>query len=268
MSKRKASGVIAGKNDLQYHIGCKTGDLASDIILVGDPQRALRISGHFDEITIERAHREYVTYTGKYKGFPISVMAIGIGQGNMEIAMIELSQIVKHPRIIRCGTSSGLQKHIGLGDMVVTHDTQDLGNLTSYYKLNSKNNLSHPDLQRALIQACEALRLTYHVGKTASAPGFYGPQGRQIPGFPISDKTIVQKLIKKKVSNLEMEMATMFSLASCKKIPVGGICSAIGNRARNDFLDDKGIARAEKDSIQCVLKAFEILNQSNTKKHT
>jgi hypothetical protein len=65
MNKRKASGVIAGKNENQYHIGCRKGDLASDIILVGDPQRALRISKHFDEITIKQAHREYLTLHGK-----------------------------------------------------------------------------------------------------------------------------------------------------------------------------------------------------------
>ncbi len=265
--KRKASGVIAGKNEEQYHIGCKTGDLAPNIILVGDPNRAFRISNNFDEINIKRLHREYVTYTGRYKGFPISVMATGIGQGNMEIAMIELSQIVKNPRIIRCGTSSGLQKKIGLGDMVISHDVHDLGNLATYYKVDKKKVVSDEKLQRALVQACEALRFSYHIGKTASAPGFYAPQGRDIPGFPVRDKNIIRTLMKKKVSNLEMEVATMFSLGSLKKIPVAAVCSAIGNRARNDFLDDKGIMQAEKDSIQCTLKAFEILHQSHTKKH-
>jgi uridine phosphorylase len=53
-------------------------------------------------------------------------MAIGIGQGNMEIAMIEIAQIVKKPRIIRCGTSSGLQKKIGLGDLVIAHDVHSI----------------------------------------------------------------------------------------------------------------------------------------------
>lgn len=266
MNKRKASGVIARKNEEQYHIGCREGDLASDIILVGDPQRAFRISHNFDEINIKKMHREYVTYTGKYKGFPISVMAIGIGQGNMEIAMIEICQVVKKPRIIRCGTSSGLQKKIGLGDMVIAHDVHDLGNLATYYKVDRKKAVSHPDIQRALVQACETLRLNYHVGKTASAPGFYAPQGRKIPGFPVRDQAIIQKLMKKKVSNLEMEVATMFALGSMKKIPMGAVCSAIGNRARNDFLDSGGILQAEKDSILCTLKAFEILNQSTTRK--
>ena len=264
--KRKASGVIAGKNEEQYHIGCKAGDVASNIILVGDPQRAFRISNNFDEVTIKRMHREYVTYTGKYKGFPISVMAIGIGQGNMEIAMIELAQIVKKPVMIRCGTSSGLQKHIGLGDMVIAHNVYDLGNLASYYKVDKKKVVADKKLQRALVQACETLRLNYHIGKTASAPGFYGPQGRDIPGFPVKIKNIIKSLIQKKVSNLEMEVATMYSLASLKKIPVAAVCSAIGNRVRNDFLDDKGILQAEKDSIQCVLKAFQILNEKVTKR--
>jgi uridine phosphorylase len=65
----------------------------------------------------------------------------------MEIAMIELAQIVKKPRMIRCGTSSGLQKTIGLGDMVISHDVHDLGNLTSYYRIDQKK--VRADVQRA-----------------------------------------------------------------------------------------------------------------------
>lgn len=168
--------------------------------------------------------------------------------------------------MIRCGTSSGLQKSIGLGDMVIAQSVHDLGNLASYYRIDKKKVVADPKLQRALVQACESLRLSYHVGKTASAPGFYAPQGRDIPGFPVKNKKTIQSLIKKKVANLEMEVATMYSLASLKKIPVAAVCSAIGNRVRNDFLDDKGIIQAEKDSIQCVLKAFVILNESKTKK--
>jgi uridine phosphorylase len=263
--KRKAS-VIAGKNQEQFHIACRAGDVAKNIILVGDPKRAFRISTYFDQIDFRQQNREYVTFSGKYKKFPLTVMSTGIGQGNMEIAMIEICQIVKKPRMIRCGTCSGLQKNIGLGDMVITDGIYDMGNLVSYYKIDSRKVRADRDVQRAIVQACEALRLTYHIGRTASAPGFYAPQGRQIKGFPVRDKTIIQSLVKKQIANLEMEVATMFSLAACKKVPVGAICSAIGNRARNDFLDDKGIMLSEKDSIMSVLKAFEILNQSGNGK--
>lgn len=261
---RKAN-QIAGADETQYHIGCKSGDLANNIILVGDPDRAFRISNQFARVDIRRQHREYVTYTGIYKNFPISVMAIGIGQGNMEIAMIEISQIVKKPIMIRCGTSSGLHKKIGLGDMVIADSAHDLGNLASYYKVNAKHLQAHPKITAALGEACKFIKVPHHIGKTASAPGFYGPQGRQIKGFPIKYTKITSQLAKKKVLNLEMEVATMFALGNLKKIPVGAVCSAIGNRVRNDFLSDEGIAKAERQSIEATLKAFEFLNKKVTK---
>lgn len=264
MANRSAS-IIAGPNETQYHIGCKPGDLATNIILVGDPDRAFRISERFNRVDIRRQHREYVTYTGNYKNFPLSVMAIGIGQGNMEIAMIEIAQIVKNPMIIRCGTSSGLQKSIGLGDMVIAESAHDLGNVTSYYKVQAKHRKANPEITLALEAACKTLSLSYHVGKTASAPGFYGPQGRNIKGFPIKNPTLTSQLAKKKVLNLEMEVATMFALGNLRKIPVGAVCSAIGNRARNEFLPPEGITKAEHDSIEVTLKAFDLLDQMNRK---
>ena len=259
--KRNANNITNSKNE-QYHIACKPGEVAKNIILVGDPQRAFRISTHFDKIRFRKQHREYVTFTGPYKNIPMTVMATGIGQGNMEIAMVELSQIVSKPWIIRCGTSSGLQKNIRLGSLVISHDVHDLGNLATYYKVSKKKIKANPKVEAALVQACTELGIISHVGKTASAPGFYGPQGRKIKGFPISKPGIIQTLIKKKVMNLEMEVATMFSLAACNGTPVGAICGAIGNRARNDFLDDTGIMKTEQKCIESVLKAFEILNRT------
>ncbi len=264
MATRKANNISS--NGEQYHIACKPGDVAKNIILVGDPQRAFRISTHFDKIRVRRQHREYVTFTGTYKGLPMTVMATGIGQGNMEIAMIELAQITQKPTIIRCGTSSGLQKNIRLGSLVISRGVYDLGNLTTYYKIKKSKVKANPKVERALVQACDELGISSHVGTTASAPGFYGPQGRKAPGFPISKPGIVKNLIRKKVMNLEMEVACMFALASCAKIPVGAICGAIGNRARNDFMDDRGIMKTEQRCIEATLKAFEIINRSNKRK--
>ncbi len=143
MKKIKANKVISSSGE-QYHIACRKGEVAKNIILVGDPQRAFRISTRFENIRFRKQHREYVTFTGTYKDFPITVMSTGIGQGNMEIAMIEISQIVKKPTIIRCGTSSGLQKNIRLGSLVISHDVYDLGNLSTYYRVKQSKIKSNP----------------------------------------------------------------------------------------------------------------------------
>ena len=70
----------------QYHIGLAPGEVAESILLVGDPARAVRVSGLLDEIELERRNREYVTFTGRHRGLRVTVMATGMGADNTEIA--------------------------------------------------------------------------------------------------------------------------------------------------------------------------------------
>ena len=51
-----------------YHLNCGAGDLAPYIFTCGDPARAARIARRFDRIDVKRRNREFVTYTGAYKG--------------------------------------------------------------------------------------------------------------------------------------------------------------------------------------------------------
>ena len=86
----------------QYHIGLAPGEVARYIMLVGDPARATRVAGLFDRVDLERRNREYVTYTGVHQGLPLTVMGTGMGGGPTEIAVVELSQVVDMPVMIRC----------------------------------------------------------------------------------------------------------------------------------------------------------------------
>ena len=72
-----------------YHLGIKKGDLAQNIFIVGDPARAIRVSKEFDTVDREISNREYLTFTGTYKGIPVSVIGTGIGTDNVEIALVE-----------------------------------------------------------------------------------------------------------------------------------------------------------------------------------
>ena len=76
-------------NQRLYHLGIKKGQLADNIFIVGDPARAIRVSKEFDSIQHEISNREYLTFTGTYKGIPVSVIGTGIGTDNVEIALVE-----------------------------------------------------------------------------------------------------------------------------------------------------------------------------------
>ena len=75
-------------NGRLYHLGIKKGDIADNVFIVGDPARAIRVSKEFDTIKCEISNREYLTFTGTYKGIPVSVIGTGIGTDNVEIALV------------------------------------------------------------------------------------------------------------------------------------------------------------------------------------
>ena len=63
-----------GHESRLYHIGVRPGEVAPSILLVGDPHRARRVAeNHFESHGGPIAEREFVTYTGSYRGRPMSV---------------------------------------------------------------------------------------------------------------------------------------------------------------------------------------------------
>ena len=64
---------------LQYHLKIKEGDVAPYVLLPGDPNRVPIVASYWDEAHFVADNREHVTYTGVYKGVPISCTSTGMG---------------------------------------------------------------------------------------------------------------------------------------------------------------------------------------------
>lgn len=135
--------VINGK---VLHLGLAKGQLAANVFLVGDPARAIRVAKRFDSISVEVRNREYVTFTGSYKGMPVSVIGTGIGVDNVEIALVEAYTVHAFDfdsseyqsgtpplKFIRIGTSAGTQDDIEPGTMAISTYSLGLDNAGLYY---------------------------------------------------------------------------------------------------------------------------------------
>ena len=120
----------------QYHIGLAPGDVADFVILPGDPGRVEFIAGHFDDAKEIAFNREYKTFTGTYKGRPVSVMSTGMGCPSTAIGVEELANIgVK--TMVRLGTSGAMQEHTRVGDLVIANGAvRQEGTSTEYMQLN------------------------------------------------------------------------------------------------------------------------------------
>lgn len=76
----------------RYLLAIEEGDIAPTVLLPGDPARAPIIASFWDESRHVATSREYTTYTGTYKGVPISATSTGIGAPSTSIAMEELAR--------------------------------------------------------------------------------------------------------------------------------------------------------------------------------
>lgn len=259
--------IVKTATGKQYHIGAGPGDVAPRILLVGDPARADKVAQRFERVHARRTNREYVTITGDYKGEPLTVTATGIGCDNTEIAFIELSQCVESPTFIRVGSCGALAPGIALGDLVISSGAVKLESTSSYFVPEGYPSVAHHECVVALIEATADLRgRGVHVGLTATASGFYGAQGRQVPGFPPRDPELPAKLGAMGVKNMEMEASLLFTLAGLRGLRAGAICAVYANRQADTFVDTDLKDRAEAACIDAGLGAFEVLSRMDARR--
>jgi uridine phosphorylase len=243
----------------QYHVDLAPGELAPFIMLVGDPGRAALVAERFDSVEIERRNREYVTYTGQHRGLRVSVMGTGIGADNTEIALIEIGQCVEAPTLIRCGSCGGLQPEVRAGDLVISRAAYRLETTSTHFVGEGYPAFADHEVLLGLLEAADGLGATHHLGLTASAPGFYGAQDRQLPGFPLRDRGILEDLQRQGVQNIEMEASCLFSLAGLAGWRAGAVCAVYANRHHDVFIKQERKAEAEAQCIDTALEAFHVI---------
>lgn len=215
MDKLMSAEMPVSENGEVYHLGLGPEDnLPQNIFLVGDPDRALKVSKYFDfdaEPTI-RKNREFITIFGSYQGLPIAVISTGIGPANMEIVANELhilneydhikkewKQPVRQLNIIRLGTCAALQKDIPVGSLAISRLAIGLDNLDQYYPfysshylvtavakdindvlddLNTYVSMSAYGMEYFLTEGCKKIGLELQKGK-----GYYCGITVSAPGF-------------------------------------------------------------------------------------
>jgi len=258
--------ILTSENRV-YHINLKAEDIADDVIVVGDQYRVPQISAHFSSIEFKTHHREFVTHTGIYEGKRITVLSTGIGTDNIDIVMNELDAAVninpvtrthneKHRtlNVIRLGTSGALQADIPVNGLVVSSHGLGLDGLLNFYEgwqsINeneiSNSFIKHTNwLQNLPYPYCVAAAsdlLNKFVGITATAPGFYGPQGRQIKlkaAMPSLNELLTDyKLNNLRITNFEMETSALYGLGKLLGHNCLTICVIIANRVRKEFTSD------------------------------
>lgn len=243
----------------QYHIELGPGELADYILLPGDPDRATQIATRFDSIELERRNREFASVTGLFKGQRVSVVSTGIGTDNVEIVVAEILAITERPTFIRVGSCGALQPEMRLGDLAITTGAVRLESTTSFFVHDGYPAVADYEAVAALIEAAERLGHRYHVGVTATAPGFYGAQGRPIPQLPIRYPDLAKDMARQLVMNFEMEASALLVLASLARCRAGVVCAVYANRTTGEFVSGDLKDAAEAACVETGLESLLVL---------
>lgn len=281
----KPSELILNPDGSIYHLNLRPEHIAKNIIFVGDQDRVDKVTKHFDAIDFTTQKREFKTTTGTYKNKKISVISTGIGPDNIDIVLNELDALVnidlttRQPKeeltslnIVRVGTSGSLQADIPVDSFVISSHGLDLNGLLHSYQIST---ISNPELENAfatqtnwsakkaapiVIANSKTLenKLTSDktfTGITATAGGFYGPQGR-ILRLALQDNDLNHKIDSfnfngNRITNLEMETSAIYGLSKLLGHKALSMNAIIANRANGTF--SKNPKKVVADLIEYTL---------------
>jgi uridine phosphorylase len=249
---------LASSDRRQYHIGCKKGELSGYLLIPGDPDRLPKITALWDSRDEVSNHREFRSFTGKYKKVPISALSSGIGPAAMSIAVNEAMNIGVHT-FIRVGSTGAIQEDIDCGDLIISSGAVRLDGTSDCYVIPEYPAVANYEVLLALIEAAETLRVKgYHVGITATTNDFYAGQSRQTAvGCSSQAENLMPVLQEARVLNFEMETATLFTLASLCGLRAGAVCAVFANRLKDEFK----VGAGEGDAVKVANEAVKILNE-------
>lgn len=279
MQKIAESELIINKRGAIYHLDLRPEELADTVIIVGDPERVSKVSKHFDKIEHRLQHREFITHTGYIGMKRLTVLSTGIGPDNIDIAINELDALanidfvsrtikssLKKLNIIRFGTCGALQPDIPVDSLVASTHGLGFDNLMNYYvhekskeeielidsfleQTQMDTTITMPYIFKGSEMLLNKFNEEYFKGITVTAPGFYGPQGRELR-LQSKSRNLIDRLTdfshhQHRIVNFEMESSAIFGLGKLLGHECLSINAVVANRVIQAYSKD-GNATVEK----------------------
>jgi uridine phosphorylase len=266
------SELILNPDGSIYHLNLKPEHIAPTVIFVGDQNRVEKVTNHFDEIEFSTQKREFKTIVGNLNGKRLTVISTGIGPDNIDIVLNEIDALVNinletrsvkneltSLQIVRMGTSGSLHEDIPVDSIVLGKYGLGFDGVLHSYE---HKGIFEPELENAFIDHCDyaiekarpyivsnspvlekkLLSDQIFSGITATAGGFYGPQGRVLR-LALQDNDLNKKIESFKhnhlrITNLEMETSVIYGLSKLLGHQAVSMNAIIANRANLTFSKD------------------------------
>jgi purine-nucleoside phosphorylase len=194
---------------MSVHIGAEQGQIASTVLMPGDPMRAR----HFAETMLEdvicfNKVRGMLGFTGLYGDKRVSVMGSGMGIPTLSIYVNELISEYGVKKLIRVGTCGAFQPDLKIGDLVLAMTSSTDSHI---------NRLRFNGMDYAPVASFELLLKAYQL---ASERGFPVRVGGVFSGdtFYSDDQDWWKKWADFGVLVVDMETSGLYTLAAKFKV--------------------------------------------------
>lgn len=197
----------------------RAGDVPERMLVVGDPARATRVADRLASVTELAHNREYRMYRGEHQGRTVGVVSHGVGAPGAALCFTELCR-AGASRIIRAGSTGGLQPDVVDGDLVVAHGAVRDDGLTERLVPTTYPAIASIEVVSALRGAAAERERPVVEGIVLSSDLFY-------PGEVLGDQ--LAQWARAGVVAVEMECSALFVVASLHGVHAGAILAVDGN---------------------------------------
>ena len=178
---------------------------------------------------------------------------------NIDLKNRTIKKEHKSLKIVRLGTSGAMQADLDVDTFIMSEYGLGMDGLLNFYEftperdeeqllsvLISDTNYSPKNPKPYLVKGSSLLmnQLGHDLNKgiTATAPGFYGPQGRilrlALNDNELNDKFTTFKSGDNRITNFEMETSALYGLSRLLGHEACTICVIVANRLANQFSKD------------------------------
>lgn len=195
------------------HINAKKEDVASIVLMPGDPLRAKYIADTFLK-NVKKINniRNMFMYTGEYKGKKISICGSGMGVPSMGIYSYELFKFYNVDVIIRIGSSGAYTDALEIHDVVLVTESYSDSKIYSQLMTNIDSHISYPskDINEKLRASAKKQKINLYEVRTHTTDAFYSKR-------PLSDtlKITEAKCVEMESSGLFINAEVTGKKAAC-----------------------------------------------------
>jgi uridine phosphorylase len=225
----------------QPHLLVEEGDVTEVALVPGDPGRVDRIAKQCEAVETVAQNREYKIVNATYAGTDLTICSTGIGCPSAAIAVEELTRVGVET-FIRVGTIGGLQPEVEIGDMVVATGAAKEEGTSKRYESETYPAVPDYETLTALVDSAETNNEQVHVGPIVSDDAFYNETDEYVADWNEAGLLAI-----------EMEAATVFSLARRRGRAAGAICTVDGNLVKGTQKgadSDEELPEKAKDNVE------------------